>query len=82
MSDTARRAIAGLATFAAPFIAAFLTSKGITVTDAQVALVVVTGLGYIGQSVANTIHQRAVGAATPAASTVPSAALDLAKGPA
>jgi hypothetical protein len=78
--DTIRRLIAGLATFAAPFVAAFLNSKGITVTDAQVAAAVAAGLGYIGQSVVNTLHARSV-----AASQQPSpvaAVADLNKGPA
>lgn len=79
MSDTLRRAIAGLAAFAAPFIAALLKSKlGIEVDDAKVVAAVVACLGYLAQSVANTIHARAVAAALPA--TPAAAVADLAKG--
>ena len=74
--DTIRRLIAGAATFAAPFVASFLTSKGITVTDGEVYAAVAAGLGYLVQSVANAMHARSNAAPTPAA-----AVRDLAKGP-
>ena len=58
MSDTVRRAIAALAAFAAPFIAAFLTSKGFVVSDTAVVAAEVGIMGYIAQSVTNAIHAR------------------------
>lgn len=82
MSDTARRAIAGLAAFLAPFIAAFLKSKlGVDVSDAEVIASEVAVAGYLAQSVTNAIHARAVAAAAPAAATPASAVEDLQKGP-
>jgi hypothetical protein len=79
MSDTLRRAVAGLAAFAAPFIAAFLSSKGFPVSDAEVVAAEVAAMGYLAQSVTNAIHARSVAAA---AQPSPAAAIaDLNQGP-
>lgn len=82
--DTAgsiKRAVAGFAAFSAPFIAGWLNSRGIAIDSATVIAAEVALLGYLGQSVANSIHRRSVAAATPAASTVAGAVADLAAGP-
>lgn len=80
MSDTVRRAIAAFAAFSAPFIAAFLNSKGFSVSEAGVVSAEVGLFGYMAQSITNTLHARSV-AASAAAATPTAAVNDLNKGP-